>query len=39
MKAAYIEETGGPEKIIVGELPDPSPGAGEVLVQVGAASV
>ncbi len=39
MKAAYIEETGGPEKIIVGQLPDPSPGAGEVLVQVGAASV
>ena len=39
MKAAYIEETGGPEKIIFGELPDPSPGAGEVLVRVGAASV
>jgi NADPH2:quinone reductase len=39
MKAAYIEETGGPEKIIVGQLPDPSPGAGEVLVQVEAASV
>ena len=39
MKAAYIEETGGPEKIIFGELPDPVPGAGEVLVRVGAASV
>ena len=39
MKAAYIEETGEPEKIIVGELPDPSPGMGEVLVRVGAASV
>ncbi len=39
MKAAYIEETGEPEKIIVGDLPDPSPGMGEVLVRVGAASV
>ncbi len=39
MKAAYIEETGGPEKIVFGQLPDPSPAAGEVLVQVGAASV
>ena len=39
MKAAYIQETGGPEKIVFGELPDPSPGKGEVLVQVGAVSV
>ena len=39
MKAAYIEETGGPEKIQVGDLPDPTPAAGEVLVRVGAASV
>ena len=39
MKAAYIQETGGPEKIVFGELPDPSPGNGEVLVQVGAVSV
>jgi len=39
MKAAYIEETGGPEKIIVGELPDPSPVTDEVLVRVEAASV
>ena len=39
MKAAYIEETGGPERIQVGELPDPAPGTGEVLVRVGAASV
>lgn len=39
MKAAYIEQTGGPESIIYGELPDPTPGAGEVLVRVGAASV
>ena len=39
MKAAFIEQTGGPENIIYGDLPDPSPGAGEVLVRVGAASV
>lgn len=39
MQAAYITETGGPELIQVGELPDPKPGAGEVLVRVQAASV
>jgi len=39
MKAAFIEQTGGPENIIYGDLPDPSPVAGEVLVRVGAASV
>ena len=39
MIAAFIKETGGPEKIIFGELPDPSPASSEVLVRVGAASV
>ncbi|MGB0586752.1 MAG: NADPH:quinone reductase [Limisphaerales bacterium] len=39
MQAAYITETGGPEQIQIGELPDPQPGAGEVLVRVQAASV
>lgn len=39
MQAAYIEETGEPEQIRIGILPDPSPGAGEVLIQVKAASV
>ena len=39
MQAAYITETGGPELIQVGELPDPKPGAGEVLVRVQTASV
>ncbi len=39
MQAAYITETGGPEQIQVGALPDPKPGAGEVLVRVQAASV
>jgi NADPH2:quinone reductase len=39
MKAAYIEQTGVPENINFGDLPDPVPDAGEVLVRVGAASV
>ncbi len=39
MRAAYIEETGPPERIRVGKLPDPKPGAAQVLVRVGAASV
>lgn len=39
MRAAYIEATGGPEAIRVGELPDRKPGPGEVVVGVGAAAV
>lgn len=39
MKAAYIEAPGPAENIIVGELPDPVPGPGEVLVRVGAAAL
>lgn len=39
MRAAYIEATGGPEAIRVGELPDRAPGPGEVAVKVGAAAV
>jgi len=39
MKAAYIHEYGGPEKIIVGELPDPELASNEVLIRVHAASV
>lgn len=39
MKAAYIEQTGGPENIQFGDLPDPEPEAGEVRVRVGASSV
>ena len=39
MKAAYIETTGGPEVIRYGDLPRPTPGAGEVLVRVAAVAV
>lgn len=39
MRAAFIHATGGPEVIQVGELPQPTPGPGEVLVKVAAAAV
>jgi NADPH2:quinone reductase len=39
MKAAYYETTGGPEVIRYGDLPQPAPKAGEVLVRVAAAAV
>jgi NADPH:quinone reductase-like Zn-dependent oxidoreductase len=39
MKAAYLEQQGGPEVLKYGELPDPKPGPGEVLVDIVAASV
>ncbi|MCR9292796.1 MAG: NADPH:quinone reductase [bacterium] len=39
MKAAYIEQTGTPDVIQFGELPDPQPGPGQVLVRTGAVSV
>jgi NADPH:quinone reductase len=39
MKAAYIEHTGPPEVIRYGDLPKPTPGAGQVLVKVEAADV
>ncbi len=39
MKAAYIEEQGGPEVLRYGSLPDPIAGLGEVLVDIHAASV
>jgi NADPH:quinone reductase-like Zn-dependent oxidoreductase len=39
MRAAFIREFGGPEKIQVGELPEPEPGPGEVLVRVKAAAL
>ena len=39
MKASFFRSYGGPEVLEYGELPDPAPGAGEVLVDVHAASV
>jgi NADPH2:quinone reductase len=39
MKAAYLETTGSPDVIKVGELPTPTPQAGEVLVRVKAAAL
>jgi NADPH2:quinone reductase len=39
MKAAYIEGTGSPDVIRYGDLPQPVPGPGEVLVRVGAVAV
>jgi len=39
MKAAYIENTGAPEVIRYGDVPDPEPKAGEVRVKVLAVAV
>ena len=39
MKAAYIQQYGGPEVLKYGDLPDPSPGPGQIVVDTVAASV
>ncbi len=39
MNAIEIEAPGGPEVLVPGERPVPTPGAGEVLIQVAAAGV
>ncbi len=39
MKAVFIEQFGGPDVLRYGDLPDPTPGQGEVVVDVAAASV
>ena len=39
MKAAFITETGDPDVIHFGDLPDPQPAPGEVLVKVEAVAV
>ncbi|HZQ74707.1 MAG TPA: NADP-dependent oxidoreductase [Burkholderiales bacterium] len=39
MKAAFFRRHGGPEVLEYGELPDPKPAAGEIVVDVHAASV
>jgi NADPH2:quinone reductase len=39
MKAAYIESTGAPEVIKYGDVPQPTPREGEILVKVSAVAV
>jgi NADPH:quinone reductase-like Zn-dependent oxidoreductase len=39
MKAAYIDQFGGPDVLKFGDLPDPKPAAGEVVVDVHAATI
>jgi NADPH:quinone reductase-like Zn-dependent oxidoreductase len=39
MKAAILTAHGGPEKLVYGDMPDPVPGPGEVVVDIHAASV
>jgi NADPH2:quinone reductase len=39
VRAISVERTGGPEVLTWGELPDPEPGDGELLVRLGAAGV
>lgn len=39
MRAIAISEPGGPEVLALTELPDPSPGPGQVLIQVHAAGI
>jgi NADPH2:quinone reductase len=39
MKAAYLDKPGGPEVLTYGDLPDPTPGPGQVLIRVHAISL
>jgi len=39
MKAAYFEKFGGPEVLLYGDLPDPTPAHGDIIVDVHAASI
>ena len=39
MRAAYIEQTGPPDVIKIGDLPRPEPGPGQVIVRVRAAAL
>jgi NADPH2:quinone reductase len=39
MKAIRVHATGGPERLVYEDIPDPVPGAGEALVRVEAAGV
>jgi NADPH:quinone reductase-like Zn-dependent oxidoreductase len=39
MKASFLRKYGGPEVLEYGDLPDPAPAAGEIVVDIHAASV
>ena len=39
MRAVRADGAGGPEVLVYGEVPDPEPGAGEVLLDVAATAV
>ena len=39
MKAVYIEERGGPENLVYGDMPDPEMADDQVLIRVRAASI
>lgn len=39
MRAVYLEELGPPEVLTLGELPDPTAGPGEIVVDIYAASI
>lgn len=39
MKAIVVSERGGPERLVLQEVPDPQPGQGELLVDVAAAGL
>ena len=39
MRAVIADGVGGPEVLSVGELPDPEPGPGEVVLAVAAAGL
>src|SRR5574339_353463 len=39
MRAVTVSEPGGPQVLVVTELPDPKPGPGEVVIDVAATAV
>lgn len=39
MRAVIVEEPGGPESLTVADVPDPTPGPGEVVIRVASAGV
>ena len=39
MKAVYIQQQGAVEELVMGELPEPEVGEGEVIVRIHAAAL